>query len=208
MEKVGKLLLATAIIIATFAGNAFSGEKYNLYTQDIGKLLSEQAKNPNKIIKFSDEAGPLLKTVLDYDRVTGIIDETSSEIKQMERFAALFKSFSPIMKNYEAALSELGSQYETEYLSGFKIVLLLVRTSSNAIERQVDSYKLSNPDWAKVMDAAKSAMQAMPALMISSLSEYIKLGKFSKKGEEAANEIITAYNANKTKQSTPAPDAK
>jgi hypothetical protein len=139
--------------------------------------------------------------VLSYDRVVSVVGEISAEINQLNTLGALTKSITPIMGDYETAFNEFGEQYETEYLAAFKITLFLMSTSCDAVARQADSRKLTNPDAAKMMQTIKTTMQAIPALMVSSLSEKIKAGKLSKPGATAANKIITTFDRKKERQS-------
>ena len=200
MTNRERIFLTAACICLVLCGTANSGELLTQYNQDLQKLQAEQAKDPNRVIKFSDESGPLAKEVLNIDRVTSVVSEISGEINQLKTLSGLLKSIGPVISKYEAAFSELGEQYENEYLAALRVSVSVFSAAANTVNRQLDHEKVTNPNALKMLQGMKTIMEGARNMMIGSMRENIESGKLSKGGAAAANKIIESLDKSEGNQ--------
>jgi hypothetical protein len=197
------MLLTAACICLLLCGTAHSGELLNRYNQDLQKLQAEQAKDPNRIIKFSDASGPLAKDVLNIDRVTSVVSEIRSEINQLNTLGALLRGIGPVISKYEEAFNELGEPYEKEYLAAVRVALFLFNATADALNRRLDPTKVTDPDALKMLRGLKTVTDGARNIMTKNLSEVVKSGKLSKDGAATANQMVEAFSRYEANQGDP-----
>jgi hypothetical protein len=193
--KVYEVLVASIIaVLLPATGNA--GELLNHYNQDLQKLVSEQAKSPNKVIRFTDDTGPIARVVLNISRVNSVLAEIETEINQLKTLSALSKSMQVVTGKYESAFAEKGQLYEEEYLAAFEVSLAVVKKAVEATLQSIKTVKPTDPEMSKSLDAVAKFAHTAPALMISVLTRMIDAGKFSQKGVVEAKYIVASFNQN------------
>ena len=194
-------VLSVNIIALFFSTTAMSGELLNNYNQDLQKLVSAQEKNPNKVIRFSDDAGSVAQAVLDITRVNSVLAELETETNQLKTLSALSNSMHDVATRYESAFAANGQQYEEEYLAAFKVSFAIVQKAVATTLRAIKLVKPTDDEMSKKIDAAARFAQMAPSLMITALTQMIDAGKLSQKGSVAAKEIVASFNQSARQQS-------
>jgi len=207
INKVIFSIVSASITLIFQLGNVNAGELYNQYNHDVHILAAEQWKNPKKLIKISDEAGALLRPVLDIERFNLVNKEINTEEDCLEKLVGLSGTLSPILSKYDAAfiMNKKRYEYEAEYLAAFKIIY---KISSEVSRKKTIFPKTTDQSFVKQDESLKQLILRLEESRIqmnlqfletlaSKLSKQIDEGRFSELGSLEASELLATIKKDK-----------
>jgi len=164
--------------VSHIASPAPSKKPIEQFTEDISSYLSEQAKNPAHVIKYSDSNGSVARAVLNPDRARLLIEELKKDGNYSQKLKATMEKYKPISLGYSNAFTQFPGQYDAEYLDSFEFTYQLINASTNAF-RDLNTAAIKDENMRTMMQAAEKMMQSLNGLVLKSLEQQIKEKKFS-----------------------------
>lgn len=175
-----------AVVALGLASVAWAGPELDHLRADLQRYSIEQSKTPNKIIRYSDPNGNLVKDVLNPQRMRVVLGEINAGPKWFEDLRGLIGDYAEIVKNYPAAFGQVYGSYDQEYLDALESSFLLsfyglVRVYTLdpnppkiATSDQAAAYKKEFQDLQRSIPPQRTFLQSC----IDQLDRNIKTNKF------------------------------
>ncbi len=160
-----------------YTSSTLAGKEFDQFSKDMASYLTEQNKNPNKIIRYSDQNGSYAKAVLKPERAKIVLAEVSEEIGSADKLGQLLDSYKPTAENYVKAFNQFPGKYDEEYLDSYEFMYLLLGASFKPLQ-SMNLNEISDENLRSMAQAAEKMASVIPALMLSGLEKQIADQKF------------------------------
>lgn len=201
-----RALVLSAIFVFSQASHA-AGIYYD-YLADLYLQESNQARNPNPIIRYADsEKGALLQSVLAPARVKTVLNIFQTSTQHGEQLPDVLKLLLSICTRYDAAFKNEPKAYENEYLDSIEALMEVMTTGvavANQSLQQTMDFKQSKADsnsqkdiLEKLQPMVKMArdMNTMALKAVTTeIRNRVARGMFSEGGTKRALDIAKKFS--------------
>ena len=173
---MNRIFIGIALTFCSLAANA--GPLLDKFNQDVAAYTSEQAKSPNRVIRYSDDQGALARAVLNPARMVPLVEESMAEINSQDQLKAALEGYKPIAFTYSKAFEQLPGKYDEEYFDSFEVSFQFILGSMKPLKTmRLDEIK--DESLRPMVEAAIKMAQALPSILLKIPEKGLEDGRFS-----------------------------